>query len=108
MNGLSNEIFRKWVHSFEEDTGDITVYRPVDYNFPRARGRAGIEFKLDGTFINWVIGPTDTQRGIDGNWQVDAGGRVLVSLRSVDSPQTMEILQCDSQVLKVRQRPTSP
>lgn len=48
MIELPESIFRKWGHSFEEDSDGVTVYRPSDFSFPRARGRAGIEFKADG------------------------------------------------------------
>lgn len=109
MNKLPNEIFRKWGHSFEEDTGNMTVYRPAEYDFPRARGRAGIEFKPDGKFIDWGIGLTDAQRGVNGHWRMEGPGRVRISFEgNVRPPRILEILQCDAGVLKVRQLPASP
>lgn len=36
---LPQEIFKHWVHSHEDDTKDIKVFRPVDYKFPPSRGR---------------------------------------------------------------------
>jgi hypothetical protein len=109
MNGLPNVIFRKWGHSFEEDTGDITVYRPDNYPFPRARGRAGIEFRPDGTFIDWIIGPGDAHRAISGHWRMEGPGRVRVYFDGdVRAPRVLEILQCDAAVLKARQKPVSP
>lgn len=108
MTELPKEIFRKWGHSFEESTGEIIVYRPAEYEFPRARGRAGIEFKPDGTFIDWVIGPADAKRGINGHWQIEGPGRVRISLNgNVRPPRILEILQCDATILKVRQQPAS-
>lgn len=109
MNGLPKGIFRKWGHSFEEDTGDVTVYRPDNYPFPRARGRAGIEFRPDGIFIDWVIGPGDAHRAISGHWRMEGLGRVRVYFDgNVRAPRVLEILQCDAAVLKVRQQPASP
>jgi hypothetical protein len=108
MNQLPNDIFQRWGHSFEEDTGDITVYRPAEYEFPRARGRAGIEFKPDRTFIDWAIGPADASRGINGHWQMEGPGRVRVSFEgNVRPARVLDILQCDAGILRVRQQPAS-
>lgn len=109
MNPLPNEIFRKWGHSFEEDAGDVRAYRPAEFDFPRARGRAGIEFRPDGKFIEWAIGPGDAQKGIEGQWQVEGPGRMRVSFAGgARAPRVLEILQCDTGVLKVREQPTMP
>jgi hypothetical protein len=108
MTELPNEIFRRWGHSFEESTSEITVYRPAEYEFPRARGRAGIEFKPDGTFIYWAIGPADKRLAINGHWQIEGPGLVRVSFEgNVRTPLVMEILQCDAEIMRVRQRPAS-
>lgn len=108
MTELPDEIFRKWVHSFEEDTNGITVYRPVEYDFPPARGRGGIEFKPEGVFIAWEIGPTDANRGINGHWEAESSGRVRVSLEEgTRSSTVLEILQCDSEILKVQKLPAT-
>ncbi len=109
MTELTKEIFRRWSQSFEESTGEITVYRPAEYKFPRARGREGIEFRPDGTFIYWAIGPSDALRGINGLWQMEGSGRVHLSFEgNVRTPLVLEILQCDVGILKVRQRHASP
>jgi hypothetical protein len=108
MNQLPNDIFQRWGHSFEEDTDDITVYRPAEHEFPRARGRAGIEFKPDGTFIDWTIGPADASSGINGHWQMEGPGRVRVSFEgNVRPSRVLDILQCDAGILRVRQPPAS-
>lgn len=108
MTELPDEIFWKWVHSFEEDTNGITVYRPFEYDFPQARGRGGIEFRPDGMFIAWEIGPADANRGINGHWEMEGSGRVRVSFKESNRPSTvLEILECDSQILKVRRLPAS-
>ena len=106
MNRLPDEIIRKWGHSFEEDIGDITVYRSSDYEFPRGAVAAGIEFSPDGRFVDWLIAPTDAQRGVSGHWQVEAPGRVRVSFEmNALPPRILEIVECNAEILKVRQRP---
>jgi hypothetical protein len=108
MTELPDDIFRKWIHSLEEDTNGITVYRPEEYDFPPARGRDGIEFRPDGVFIYWGIGPTDAPRGINAHWKMEGPGRVRVSFEEGTRPSTiLEILQCDSEILKVRKLPAT-
>lgn len=107
MTELPNELFQRWTHSFEEDTSDTTVYRVADYAFPRARGRAGIEFQSNGTFIDWTISPADTQQSVNGHWQKEDDNRLLVYFETdVRSTRILEIVRCEGGVLIVRQRTT--
>ena len=41
-------ISKFWIHSYEEDTEDVRVYRPRSYDFPLSRGRTGFEIKKNG------------------------------------------------------------
>lgn len=51
---------KHWIHSHEEDKGDVKVYRPSTFNFPISRGRDGFEIMQNGTFIVYGIGKADT------------------------------------------------
>ena len=102
MNGLPEAIFRPWIHSFEEDTGDIQVFRPEEYPFPLARGRGGLEFSHDGAFIDWTVGPADAPRGSQGRWKAEAMGRVSVRLPDKGVKRTFEVLECNETILKLR------
>jgi hypothetical protein len=107
VSDLPNEIFRKWQHSFEEDADGVTVYRPTEYSFPRARGRAGIEFGPEGKFTEWMIGPADAQRGVPGQWTVEAPVGIRISFPQPNAAaRTLEIVHLDQGVLKVRLRTT--
>jgi hypothetical protein len=100
---LPPQIFQKWNHSFEEDSPDATVYRPPQFNFPRARGRAGIEFSPDGKFVEWAIGRGDAQQAIPGRWVAEGPNRVRVSFEQGSrAPRSMEILECSADVLKMK------
>jgi hypothetical protein len=68
----------RWLHAFEEDHDGVAVYRPADADFPRARGRDGIEFGGDGSFTDWLIGRGDAGEPVPGHWQVDPDGRLQV------------------------------
>ena len=101
---LPSQIFRRWTHSREEDRADILVYRPKDYPFPPARGREGLEFRENGEFIRYQIGATDRSLGVPGRWSIQNTNMVEVQFpnQSVSS-YTLTILECDEQILKVRQ-----
>ena len=104
MSKLPIDIYKKWAHSFEEDN-EVHVYRPAQYEFPRARGRDGIEFKQDGTFVDWVVGPGHANRANTGKWQVNEEGNVKISFEdNTKPPLNLKILYCDSTVLKLQRR----
>ena len=48
---MNKKLVHKWIHSHEEDSNDIMVFRRSDYPFPPSRGRRKIEFKEDGKFV---------------------------------------------------------
>jgi hypothetical protein len=105
MDTLPDAIFREWVHSFEEDTPGVMVYRPADYDFPRARGRRGIEFRPDGEYIESPIGPADVPRPVSGSWQAEGNNLVSVSLgeESLAPARELEIVSVDDEKLVLRQ-----
>jgi len=101
MGAFSDKIARKWTHSHEDDTQDARVYRPSDYPFPPARGRAGMEFRNDGRFIEWSVGRADAPESNPGRWQALDDRRVRVELGA--QPRVFEIIQCDDDILKIRE-----
>ena len=101
---LPDQIFRRWIHSREEDQGGTLVYRPKDYPFPPARGREGLEFRENGGFISYQIGPTDGGLAVPGQWLIQETNVVEVQFpNQSDSSYTLTILECDEQILKLRQ-----
>jgi hypothetical protein len=101
MSALPDCIFGHWVHSREEDSEDIMVYRPVDYDFPPARGREGFELRSDGTFVDHPIGPGDANLALTGEWQ-PKGRNLLEVSSSQRTPHALEVVHCDDNVLKIR------
>jgi hypothetical protein len=94
----------RWLHSFEEDHGDVLVYRPSEHDFPRARGRDGIEFSPDGAFVEWAIGRGDAPEAVPGRWRTaDSGGAVEVT-GSRGGEQVLEILTLAPDRLELRRR----
>jgi hypothetical protein len=93
---LPPELFRRWMHSHEEDRGDLRIYRPASYKFPPARGRYGLEFKPDGELVLYGPGPSDTPEARTERWSPAGEGRVRVGDRE------LEIVSVDSDCLTAR------
>ena len=97
-------IFRRWVHSREEDTGDVEVFRPADFGFPPSFGRDGFEMERDGQFNQDDIGPADGTVQTVGRWVVTGPDQVVVvSFEGTDREgYSFEIVAVDESVLKIR------
>ena len=103
MEGLPTCILRHWVHSHEEDTADVQVYRPVSYNFPPSRGRRGFEFRAGGELIYYRIAPADGTLEAIGRWTLEGPNRVKIEVEDDRiAPLTLEIVSCDDEALKVK------
>ncbi|GAA3039727.1 hypothetical protein FHS39_004749 [Streptomyces olivoverticillatus] len=104
MNEPPSALFRRWVHSFEEDDDGITAYRPHGHPFPPARGRRGMEFAADGTFTDHPIGRGDALDSVPGLWQTKDGSHLAVSFPAAGLPgRELEIVSCDEELLRLRE-----
>jgi hypothetical protein len=104
MEELPICLLRHWVHSHEEDTADIQVYRPVSYHFPPSRGRRGFELRAGGELIYYRIAPADGTLEAVGRWTLEGPNRVRIDVEDKRiAPFTLEIVSCDDEMLKVRQ-----
>jgi hypothetical protein len=74
------ELLGHWVHSHEEDSGDLRVYRPADYAFPPARGRRGFELDADGEVVLYGPGPSDKPEARTARWSWSSSGAGRVRL----------------------------
>jgi hypothetical protein len=101
---LPDGVTGTWLHSFEEDQGDVLVYRPPDHDFPLARGRDGIEFAADGSFVEWAIGRGDARQAVPGRWQTADTGNVVEVSTARDGDLLLEILRVTPDRLELRRR----
>jgi hypothetical protein len=102
---LPPAIFRHWIHSREEDTGDIEVYRPEGFAFPPSFGRDGFEMRKDGQFIQDDIGPADGVVQVLGRWTSLGSQRVSVSFEGTEREgYSFEIVSVDDSVLQIRRQ----
>lgn len=102
-NGVSSAMFKHWTHSREEDSGEIKVYRPNEYNFPPSRGRDGFELKENGEFIYYGIGATDKREAVIGRWKAEGENKIQVTFDNQNNQSfTLDIVASDEDVLKIR------
>ena len=98
MSQLPRELFQHWIHSREEDRGELRVYRPADYDFPPARGRDGFELRRDGTLIRYGIAAADGTTKHTEQWKELDARRIQLGR----SDKIWEIESCTAEVLKIR------
>jgi hypothetical protein len=103
MPDTTDRLSRRWLHSFEEDHEGIQVYRPSGHPFPPARGRAGIEFRPDGTFLDLPVGRGDANEVRPCRWYREPRGPVHVHAGSGE-PRIMEVLHLEPDRLEVQWR----
>jgi hypothetical protein len=78
------ELFQHWMHSHEEDSGDVQVYRPADYAFPPARGRRGFDLRPDGELRLYGPSPSDRPEETTATWSPLDAGRVRLGDRELE------------------------
>jgi hypothetical protein len=100
---LPSAIFRHWIHSREEDAGDLEVYRPEGFAFPPSFGRDGFEMRKDGIFVLDVIGDADGVEKVLGRW-TSAGSRgVSVCFDDPGRPGfSFEVVDVADDILRIR------
>src|SRR5438067_5415234 len=85
-------IFGKhWIHSHEEDKGDVKVYRPSTFNFPLSRGRDGFEIMQNGTFIMYSIGKADTLDKTFHSYSLNTNRNITLTVRLENNNMCMHI-----------------
>jgi hypothetical protein len=88
------------MHSHEEDTAEVAVYRREGYTFPPARGRTGFEFLADGKALYFGIAATDGSSPITGRWEVQAPDIVTVTVEDKRIPPIVSrVLSCGPEML---------
>ncbi len=102
MSGPPASIVGIWLHSQEEDRSDAQVYRPRDYAFPPTRGRSAVEFRPDGTYVEYDGGPDDRGRAVAGEWQDLGDGRVRITIPNrAERSSTRRVLSCTREMLVI-------
>jgi hypothetical protein len=67
---VAEHLIGTWMHSHEEDTDAVSVYRPSTFTFPPARGRRGYEFRPDHTCTYIGISARDGSAKSSCRWEL--------------------------------------
>ena len=97
------EICRRWVHSHEEDHGDVQVYRPGDHAFPPSRGRRCLDLRRDGSLLETGPGADDRAAGSRGRWKLDGTRlRLFPDSAATAKARVLEVVALESDRLLLR------
>jgi hypothetical protein len=88
-----------WTHSFEEDEGNVQVYRPSNsFAFPPSRrGRETLEFSTPGQVVTGTPGPDDRQQRTTSSLIPLGMNRFRIG-----EGRTIEVVEAGGDILKVR------
>lgn len=98
---LAPELFMHWIHSREEDEGDVQSFRPEGFAFPPSFGRDGMEMRPDGSFVQDDIGPADGIVRTKGRWMQEAPGRIAVRFDGAREDYTFTVVSVDASLLRI-------
>jgi len=100
----SETVSGSWTHSFEEDEGDVLVYRPTgSFAFPLTRkGRDTLVFGEGGELIEHASGPDDRSQATAGSWTALGMNRYRLQSATNTSSRVIEVMEHTSDVLKIR------
>ncbi|WP_152424998.1 hypothetical protein [Nafulsella turpanensis] len=100
---LPQELYKKWIHSYEEDSAGYLVYRPASYDFPPSRGRRGFEILPEKGFILYKIAPADGYQKVKGRWTSPEKNHLQVELAGKGAENfTIQIIEYSADRLVVK------
>jgi hypothetical protein len=92
-----------WVHSHEEDTDTVKVYRPSTFGFPPSRGRDKFEIKENGTFVIHSVGRSDRLNEIAAHWKKLDKSTIRVEPDNSEMPPfDLRFVSCDEDRLTIK------
>jgi hypothetical protein len=94
---------KHWVHSHEEDTETLNVFRPASFRFPPSRGRKSFVLMPHGKLVEHSIAASDGTKEVLGTWKLDDNNETLAfySDASAKPMSVMRIVSVDKQKLVV-------
>ena len=94
---------RRWVHSFEEDNAQETVYRPETFDLPKARGRVSLDLKENGEVADAQLGRNDVPDTLTGSWRLE-GNDIIVEYPGGQADQIYSVKEVTNEKLVLKKR----
>lgn len=91
-----------WKFSYEESDDDTMVYRSCDYNFPPSRGREGMTFAEDKTFVYNAIAPADGFIHLKGNWTLENDILIMNYTSPTTKISKFAIISLSKEIMKLK------
>jgi hypothetical protein len=103
MSSHPDALVGQWVRSWEEDAGDVQVYRREGFHFPLSRRpRSVLELEADGRAVGRSAGPVDALVGREGRWAAGDPARLTLQWDELDDQAVADIVELDDDVLRLR------
>lgn len=95
---------KEWVHSYEESSGNVEIYRPADYkDFTPSMFRQVYHFKANGQCEYLVLHPADAHYMAKGTWSYWEDTRHLRILNEKGEQVVLfEVLEVAKDILKLQ------
>jgi hypothetical protein len=97
-----SELYKKWVHSHEEDTDAEMVFRPDTYHFPPSRNRTSFDLKSDGSLYQSGIAPDDRRSPSLGSWNLRNESIEFYNKSSAEVKKTLKISSLNENKLVIK------
>lgn len=75
---LESSLLGHWIHSHEEDSGNLMVFRPNTHQLPPSRGRYEYRLEKGGKLLLIQPDPTDKRKSTEGSWSLDKNGILIL------------------------------
>lgn len=95
-------LINRWVHSYEEDSAGVHVYRPHGYSFPAARGRDAWDLDEYGFAVRYAVGDVEGIARDSGNWHLSEDGMLTIATAGSRRPMRYQLEYVDSTVMRLK------
>ena len=95
-------LFRHWIHSREENQGDVQFFRPPGFPFPPSFGRDGFTMRPDGEVVQDDVGAADGIVQVPGRWAQQGPGQVAFRFDGARPDYAFAVFGIDDDLLRIR------
>ena len=98
----TKDLCQEWIHSYEEDTKEIKVYRPASYDFPFGWNREKMKIMENRVIVLYEIAPNDAMNSTKASWDLDESTLKIVFPNNSRETVEYTIVECNKTILKLK------